>query len=161
MDVRADGLLNLHHTLGCKGVPAAVKMAAEDHALVAVLAEPAQTEELVAPRVGEDGAVPAHELVEVAVLLQHLGAGPQKEVVGVAEQNLDAGIFELVRRKALDRTDRTDRHEDGGLDGPPGQRDGGGPRHGGAVAAVEREAQFVALNRHAGSARLAMNMASP
>ena len=140
---------------------AAVEVAAEDNAGVAILAEPAQTEELVATRVGEDGAIPTHELVEVAMPLQHLDAGPQKEVVGVAEQDLDAGIFELVGRKALDGADSTDRHEDGGLDDPSGQRDGGGPRHGGAVAAVEREAQFVALNRHAGSARLAMNMASP
>ena len=43
------------------------------------------------PRVGQDRAVPAHEAVQAAEPRDALGAGPQHQVIGVAEHDVGAG----------------------------------------------------------------------
>ena len=54
------------------------------------LAHVGEAEDLEAAAVGEDGAVPVHEAVQAAQLGDELVAGPQGEVVGVAEDDLRA-----------------------------------------------------------------------
>ena len=50
----------------------------------------AEREDLEAARVGQDRPVPAHEPVQPAELGDQLVAGPEVQVVGVAEQDLRA-----------------------------------------------------------------------
>ena len=47
-------------------------------------------------------------------LAHGLDPGPEIEMVGVVEQNLNVELVEHVLRNALDRGDGADRHEDGG-----------------------------------------------
>jgi hypothetical protein len=51
-----------------------------------------QRENLEAARVGEDRFVPADELVQAAELLDDLQPRPQKQVEGVAEDDLSADV---------------------------------------------------------------------
>ena len=70
-------------------MPRTVDVRLEPDALFGIyLATVAQREDLEAAAVGEDGAVPAVELVQTASLAKHLNAGAQIEVVGVAQNNL-------------------------------------------------------------------------
>ena len=71
----------------------------------------AEREDLVAARVGQDRAVPAHEAMEPAELGDQLVAGPEEEVVGVAENDVRADRPHLVGVERLDRRLRPDRHE--------------------------------------------------
>ena len=59
------------------------------------------------------GARPAHEAVQTAEAADHLLAGPQVEVVGVAEDDLRADGGEVLRRQRLDRAERPHGHEHG------------------------------------------------
>ena len=51
-----------------------------------------QAEDLKAAAVGQNRAVPAHELVQSAQSADQLVAGPQGQMVGVAEHHLGAGL---------------------------------------------------------------------
>jgi hypothetical protein len=52
-----------------------------------------------------------HEIVQVAVPADDLGAGPQHQVEGIAENDLRAALDEFLRRHRLDRAVGADRHE--------------------------------------------------
>ena len=81
------------------------------HALGVDLAHLAQAEHLVAAGIGEDRPRPVHEPVQAAQVADRLGAGPQHEVEGVAEQHLRAGLGQQARRHALDCSVGAARHE--------------------------------------------------
>ena len=53
-------------------------------------AQRGEREDLESTRVGEDRAVPVHELVQAAHLADDLVAGPQVQVIGVGEDHLRA-----------------------------------------------------------------------
>ena len=80
---------------------AAVQMRAEADALVGHLAQRAQAEDLKAAGVGEHGPRPTDEVVQSAHAPDGLVAGPQVEVIGVAEDDLRAERFEHVLRRRL------------------------------------------------------------
>ena len=61
-----------------------------------------QAEELKAAAVGQDRAVPAHEAVQPAERGDDLFAGPQREMIGVAQHHLRAGGAELLDLQPLD-----------------------------------------------------------
>ena len=61
------------------------------------------------------GRVPAHEAVEPAEAAHGLGAGAQQQVVGVAEDDLDAERVEVGGGEPGHRPARPDRHEGGRL----------------------------------------------
>ena len=61
----------------------------------------AQREDLEAARVGEDRPVPGHEAVQPAELGDQLVAGPEVQVVRVAEHDLRARARELARVEPL------------------------------------------------------------
>ena len=94
----------------------AVDVRAEDGGAIVDLEIGGEAVDLVAAAVGEDGARPVHELVQAAQFGDEFVAGPQREVIGVAEHDLHAGVFELLRRQSLDGGLGADRHEDGRLD---------------------------------------------
>src|SRR4051794_12427499 len=100
-----------------------------------------EAEHLVAAAVGEDRPPPAREPVEPAEPPNQRVARPQVEVIGVAEDDLRAGVLEVLVRQRLDGTLRAHRHERGrvdrtvrGLEAPAPRcpvkvRDGEGERH--------------------------------
>jgi hypothetical protein len=116
-DVRAEVLLDAHGAFGAQFQQAAVDVRTEDGGAVVDLEVGGEAEDLVTAAVGEDGPVPAHEAVQAAQLGDQLVARAQGEVVGVAEDDLHAGFFELLRGEALDGRLGADRHEHGRLDG--------------------------------------------
>ena len=57
------------------------------------------------------GPIPAHEFVQAAELGDTLGAGSQHQMIGVAEDDIGAGIAHLLRVKRFYRAHGADRHE--------------------------------------------------
>ena len=81
--------LDLDGELGREPGRGAVVDVAERDAVVVDRGERvAQREDLEAAGVGQDRPVPAHEAVQAAELGDQLVAGPEVQVVGVAEQDL-------------------------------------------------------------------------
>ena len=75
-----------------------------------------EAEHLVAAAVGQDRLVPADESVQAAHARDAIVAGPQIEMVGVAQEDGGAGIDQIAMRHTLHRTLRADRHERRRLD---------------------------------------------
>ena len=88
----------------------------EVHPLFGDLANVTQAEHLETAGIGEDGALPVHEVVQVAVGAHHRLTRPQPEVEGVAKQDLGTGLTHLFRSHPLDGAVGADRHEGRGLD---------------------------------------------
>ncbi len=88
----------------------------EAHAVVGELDGVAVGEHLESTGVGEDGAVPVHEIVQAAELGDGVRAGTHGEVIGVGEHDLGAKALDRLGGDALHVGLRADRHEDGGLD---------------------------------------------
>ena len=84
--------------LGRQRAQRAVEVRAELDAVLGHLAHRRQAEHLVAAAVGQDRVRPADERVQAAGARDQLVAGPQVQVVGVAEDDLRAGV--LRRRGA-------------------------------------------------------------
>ena len=101
---------------GRENVQRAVQMRAELRPLLANPPHRRQAEHLVAAAVGEDRPVPADEAVQAAGARDEVGAGPQEQVIGVAEDDLRAELVELPVRHRLHRAARADRHEHRRLD---------------------------------------------
>ncbi len=72
------------------------------YALFAALAQMVERVELKAPRIGEDGTVPAHEAMQAAELRDHVLAGPEVEVIGVRQDPVHAHPLQLLGREAAD-----------------------------------------------------------
>ena len=70
-----------------------------------------QAEHLKATAVGEDRVIPADEAVKPAPARDQLVAGPQEQVIGVAEDDLGAELFQVALAHRLDGALRADRHE--------------------------------------------------
>ena len=68
-------------------------MRGKGHALFLDLAKPRKGKHLKSAAVGQDRAVPAHELVEAAHLPHHIVAGAKVQVVGVGKLDLAAEIL--------------------------------------------------------------------
>jgi len=80
-----------------------------------------EAEDLEAAAVGQDRSGPVHEAVETAEALDQLMAGPDEEMVGVAEDDLGPHLQQILRGHRLDGGLGADRHEDRRLeDAVPG-----------------------------------------
>src|SRR5260370_20160843 len=66
--------------------------------------------------VGNDGSLPAHELMQPAQATNHLMSRPEVEMIGVAENELRAQLFQNVLRHGFYCARGAARHEGGGLD---------------------------------------------
>ena len=142
-DVRAEQPLDFHRFLRPEKKRRAIQVRTELDAVGGDFADFGQTENLEAAAVGQNGAGPAHKLVQAAGGAENLQAGTNGEMVGVAQQNLGAHLPQLPRVERLDTGLRADRHEDRRLDhaagrgqpaqARPGKRIGGEqiehPRH--------------------------------
>ncbi len=93
--------LNLDGALGRQFDGRAVEMRAEDDAALLDLAQSGERHDLEAAGIGEDRMRPAHEPVQAAERRDALGAGPQHQVIGVAEQDVGAGRAHRLRLEPL------------------------------------------------------------
>ena len=98
--VGAEPRLVAHRVLGCDAQPRAVVRRDEGRAVVVDRRDLGEADQLVAAAVGEDRMVPAHERVEPAGALDEVDPGTQREVIRVAEQDVDAGRAHLVGMRA-------------------------------------------------------------
>ena len=104
-DGRAKICLDLHTLLRPHEDAVTVQMGGEGHALLGDLTQLCQTEHLKSAAVGQDRAVPAGKFVQTAHIRYQLIAGTQMQMVGVAQHDLCADIFQILRRQAaLDGT---------------------------------------------------------
>lgn len=111
-DVRAEVLLNGNGLLGGEAMRRAVNVTLERHAVIVDLAGLRQREDLKAARVGEHRTRPLHEPVQAAHVAHELVAGPQVEMVGIAQDERRVDILELFGRERLDCPLRADGCED-------------------------------------------------
>ena len=72
--------------------------------------------DLESARIGKDGAVPVHEVVEPAQLVDQILARTHAQVIGVGEHNLRAQRLDCLGGNALDVGLGSHGHEDGRLD---------------------------------------------
>ena len=117
-DVAAESQLHVDGRFRREHVPVAIQMRLKRDALVGDLAQTAQAEDLEAARIGQDGARPGHEAVQPAQAADQFVAGPQKQMIGVGQQDAHVQIVgQIALRESLDRGLRAHRHEDRRLDG--------------------------------------------
>ena len=112
-DVGPEQLLNFDRALGRQLDRGAVEMGAKGDAGVLHLAQLCKGHDLKPAEIGEDGMRPIHELVQATERRNAFRAGPQHEVVGVAEHDVGTARTQSLRRHALHRRLRADRHERG------------------------------------------------
>ena len=96
----------------------AVEMRSELHAVIVDLAERREAEHLEPAAVGQDRPGPSHEPVQPPEPCDHIVTRPEKEMIGIAEEDLDARRGQLLRGERLDGAVSADRHERGGVDVP-------------------------------------------
>src|SRR5438309_3166235 len=77
-----------------------------------------EAEHLVPSAVREQRPVPMHERVQPAGAVDHLGAGAQREVEGVGQNDVGTGARDLLRGERADGPVGADRHKDRSLHGP-------------------------------------------
>src|SRR5688572_12120448 len=70
-----------------------------------------QAEDLIPAAVGQDGPLPADELMKPPTTRDELIPGTQQQVIRVGEHDLRAGVFEVWMTKGFDRTLCADGHE--------------------------------------------------
>ena len=75
----------------------------------------AEAEDLETAGIGENGPIPAHELVQPTRTRHHTRARPEIQVIGVRQDNAGARLRELPRRQGFDRRPCAHRHEAGSL----------------------------------------------
>ena len=73
----------------------AVQMGGKRHALLGDLPQAGQRKHLKSAGIRQNRAVPGHELVQSSHGLNHLVAGTQVQVIGVAKLNLSADVLEI------------------------------------------------------------------
>ena len=127
-DVRAELGLHVHRGLRPHEPLAAVEVGAEPHPLLLDREDPrgalvaaaldllgygpvTHREDLVAARIGDDRALPAHELVQPAQLGDQVGAGLDEQVERVAQHHVVAELGHLGGVQRLDGRRRRERDE--------------------------------------------------
>ena len=110
-DVRAEPGLDVDGPLGRELMPRAVEVRLELGAVLADDPPLGEAEHLKAAAVGEHRAIPADESMQAAPPRDQLVAGPEEQVIGVAEDDLGAAVGDVAVQGGLDRSLRADGHE--------------------------------------------------
>ena len=111
--VAAQKLLDGHRPFRRDGHQPAVDVRAEDGFLLGDFDAMGEAEELEAAAVGQDRPVPAHEAVQAAERGDHLFAGPQREMIGIAQDHLRPALADVFDLQPFDACLRGDGHEGG------------------------------------------------
>ena len=143
-DVTANGDLRFNAALGAQENRAAVEVALKNGSLFGHRARVGQGKNLESARVGEDGALPAHEWVDAADLAKNLGSGTQEKVVGIGEEDLGTRVVKEIGCLGFHRRMRADGHEQRSADlvMKSAKSRGAGSRGGGASFELELERGF-------------------
>ena len=145
LDVGAQKTLDFDGALGRQHMGRAVDVRLEGDAGLVDFAQLRQRHDLEAAGVGEDRERPVHEAVQPAHPGDALRAGPQHEVIDVAEHHVGPEPLHLIRVHGLDGRRRADRHEGRRADHPARHPDFADARR--AVGFRDREGEGVG---HAG-----------
>ena len=140
LDVRAQQALDLHGPLGGQHMARAVDMGLEGDAILIELAQLGQRHHLKPAGIRQDRMRPVHELVQPAQLRDALGAGPQHEMVGIAQHDVRAQRPHLFGIHGLHGRRRAHGHEGGGADLAAGHGDHARARR--AIRPLEGEAKL-------------------
>ena len=95
-DIGAQLPLDLHGALRRQRAAGAIDVALELHPVLGDAAKALEGEHLKATRVGQHRPVPGGKPMQPTHLLDHLFAGPEMQVVGVAQNDLGAGAADIV-----------------------------------------------------------------
>ena len=90
----------------------AVQMRPETYAFIGDFAQFGKAEDLITAGVRKDCAVPRHELVQAAEFADQFVARPQIQMIGIAQNDLRAEIFQRFIAQTLHCALRTARHEE-------------------------------------------------
>ncbi|MND81057.1 hypothetical protein D3C80_728430 [compost metagenome] len=93
-----------------------IDMALEGDALLVELAQAGQGHDLEAAAIRQDRTIPADQLVQATEARDAFSTGTQHQVIGIAEDDIGAGVLDLVEIHRLDRANGADRHEGGSTD---------------------------------------------
>ena len=116
-DIRIKGHLHVHRYFRRQEFLRAVQMRAEGYAFFRNLAHLPQAEYLKSAAVRQDSLLPVHKLVQAAGFLDQVFAGPQEQVIRIAQDDLGAHVVQLFRRQGLDRRLRAYGHKHRRLEG--------------------------------------------
>ena len=107
-------------------------MRAKGDAIFLDLAQFTQAENLEAAGIGENRPRPCHETMQSTEIADGLDSRAQIKMVGIAQQDLNAKIFEEVLGHAFDRGERANRHKYRGFDFAMGRNQSSGTGGAGA-----------------------------
>ncbi len=113
-DIAAEQALDFHRPLRRQHMTGAVDMAGKGDAFLAHLRQRGKAHHLIAAAIGQDRPVPSHETVQPAQRGHALRAGPQHQMIGVAQNDVGACRADLGRAHRLDGGGGAHRHESWG-----------------------------------------------
>ena len=103
--------MDLNRALRREFDPGAVKMRLEHHSVFVEHPQLGERHDLKAARIGQNRLVPVHEPMQPAETVNHFGAGPEHQMIGITQQDLRAGRRDGLRRHCLDGALSAHRHE--------------------------------------------------
>ena len=109
-DVGAKHALDFHGFFRADKQKRTIQVRTKFHAVFLHLANFCEAENLKAPAVGENRQLPIHELVQSAGSRDDFQAGPDVQVISVAEDDLRAALQKFARVHRLDAGLRADGH---------------------------------------------------
>lgn len=112
----------------------AVQMRLKLDSLLAQLAERVQAEDLKSSAVAQYRVLPGHEPMQPPELIDRRVAGPQIQMIGVAQDDRRPSFFEHLLRQRLDCPLRADGHEGRSIKRAVSGSDSAGSRSRGVVA---------------------------
>ena len=115
-DIGSESDLNLARARRCERVKRTIEVRAKVHTLFVDGPARGETEHLIPAAVGQNRFVPSDESVETSAPGDQIVAGPQIEMIGVAEKQRRADRLQIAVRHSLHGALRADRHERGRLD---------------------------------------------
>ncbi len=110
--------LNTHAFFGGKEEFVPIHWAAKVHALFFNFAHCPQAKHLKPARISQNGAIPAHKLVQTAKIGHDVQAGPHPQVECVAQDDLRIDFAKVTRGHAFDGAIGAYGHENWGLNNP-------------------------------------------
>ena len=131
--VRSQRPLDRHRFPRPEKEPGPVDVRGELHPVRLHLPQIGETEHLKSSAVGQNRMVPVLKRMKPSRLLDQLGPGTQKQVIGVPQNNLDIQLLQLAGRHRLDRPPRPHRHEYRRVDNPVGGFQPSQTRPGGGI----------------------------
>jgi len=115
-DIGPQGLLDGNCLLGAEKELRAIQMGAKGCAGLGDLRQFLEAEDLESAAIRQNGPIPVHELVQAAETPDQLMAGPNIQMIGIAQDNLGIHLFQVFRSHGLHRRLGAHRHENRGLE---------------------------------------------